>query len=216
MDAIVWLLNTIGRKWKRKRMITGLAFLALFVIVLTYMEINAAFIFFISCLAMAIERFFFDEIAKNNVIPLKVICGDKLTLVNLFAAKVRCMEVPYLFIAAVISVGWNYVHCTEPVYIFWTLVAAGLFWGSWSQCIFLHFCLMFCSNKSTTKYEMCILFTEGLIMQLMQIFSIPAQVAVLACATALSIVAFAGKQVITSKEREKKNENISLEKEKGA
>ncbi len=201
MDAIVWLLDTIGRKLNRKLMIIRLTLLALLVAALNFMEINAALCFFVICSAMATERIFFEEIAKDNVIPLKVICGDNSMLSNLFTQKALCMEIPYLLIMAVISIGWNCLHHTGPIHTLWTLVAVGLFWGGWSQCIFLHFGLMFLNNKAATWFEMGIFVVENLILQLMQMMNVVVQIAVFTCVAVLLLVAFVGKQIIISKER---------------
>lgn len=204
MDAIVWLLDTIGRKMNKKLMIIRMVLLAFLVVALNFMEINAALCFFTICLAMVTERIFFDEITKNNVIPLNVICGNKSTLINLFTQKILCMEIPHLLIMAVISVGWSCLHHTGLVHTLWSLVAVGLFWEGWSQCIFLHFGLMFFNSKAATWFEMGIFVVENLILQLMQMLNIVVQIAVLTCAAVLLLVAFVGKQFITSREREEK------------
>lgn len=200
MDAIVWLLDTIGRKLKKKLMIISMVLLLFFAAVLNFMEMNAVICFFTICLAMVTERIFFDEITKNNMIPLKVICGNKLTLINLFTQKILCLEIPYLLITAVISIGWNCLHHTGLLHTLWILATVGLFWGCWSQCIFLYFGLMFLSNKAATLFEMGIFVVESLILQLMQMLNIVIQIAVFTCAAVLLLVAFAGKQFIISKE----------------
>lgn len=204
MDAIVWLLNTIGRRMNKKLMRVNLVLLAFLVVALNFMEINVALWCFVIGLAMVTERIFFDEIAKNNVIPLNVICGDKLTLINLFGQKIIYMEIPYLLSMAFISVGWNCLHHRGCVSALWTLITVGLFWLGWLQCTLLHFWIMFFSNKAATWFELGILFTENLIFQLIQMLNMAMQIAVLMSVAVSLLVAFVGKQIIILKERRSK------------
>lgn len=166
-----------------------------------WMEMNAAICFFTICLAMTTERIFFDEITRNNMIPLKVICGNQAALINLFTRKAVCMEIPSLWITMLLSIGWNCLHHRGLFPALWSLVTVGLFWGCWFQCIFLHFGLMFFGNKATTWFEMGIMVVESLLLQLMQMLHFRIQIAVLTCAAVLLLVGLAGKRWITSRER---------------
>lgn len=201
MDAIVWLLDTISLRLHKKMLIIHCVLSVMFVIALQFMEMNFASCFCILCMGVVMERIFFDEIAKNNVIPLIVICGEKTLLVKLFSRKAIRMEAPYLFVVAIISVGWNLFHCAGIAEIFLTLLAEGIFWSCRMQCAFLHFGLMFFNNKVTTWFEMAIFVVQNLVFLLAQLLNFSARIAVCICGALLMAAAIPGKRLLISKGR---------------
>ena len=190
-----------------------MALLTFQVISLNFMEVTVALCFFTISFVMVIERIFFDEIAKNNVIPLRVICGGKSTLIKLFTKKIIYMVIPYLVLVMAISIGWSHLHHVRIVHTLWNCVTVGLLLGVWLQCSFLHFWFMFLGNKATTWFEVGVIVAVNFILQAKQIWNIAAQILALVCVAVLLLVVLVGKQKINSKGEANKDENLPMEKE---
>lgn len=201
MNAIVWLLNAVGKRMKKKVRIISTILFGLLLFAFYFMDLSTVLWFLVICWPLIIERMFFDEIARNNIIPLKVICGDKISLTKCIIRKTLCLELPCLLGIAIISVIWSCLHYISFVHVLWYPMAIALLFLGGIQCGFIHVWLMFLNNNTTTWFEIGIFVILNLVFQLTQMFGVVVQIAVILNVLVLLVIAIIGKAIIFVNER---------------
>lgn len=199
MDAVEWLLDIVGRKIHKKLKILNFVFVILLLIALNFVEINVALSLSAITSFLVTERIFSNEIIKNNVIPLKIICCEQSILIKLFAKKIVFIEIIHVLNMMVVCIVWNCLHHTAFVQALLTLVSVGMLSICWYQCVFLHLWLLLYCNKIIYLFETGIIVVVNFVLQLAQMFSILRQVALLACAIIMLLIAFVGKRFVICK-----------------
>lgn len=213
MDAIYWLMDNIVHKMRKKLLLTGIGCAVVLAGCCCLMEVMPAVCLSITCMCIVTERLCYSEIAKNNVVPLMVICRSKRVLVKLFAGYVKKVILSYAPLLMVVAVVCTAVRSFSRKDITDCVAAVFLVFVGCLAVSYLHLWLLLYHNKKAMWFEMFVFFLESMVAQVLSMTVKSEIYGLVAYFVMLLFVSYIGRNIIRLKERgNRKYENLYVEK----